>query len=624
MSIRTKFLTATMAILIIACTLVGGSQLYILYRSAQQEVTVNLRNQVTQLSQAVSAYVMCLQSSGAALAGNPVLRSGDNAAIEQELGANFKAIPGVYSLMLVDKKGTVVNCYPYDAKAIGGTRSDRDYFKKTVATGQPQVSDPLVSKTTGKTGVVFAYPIKDANNQITGVLIQGVEVNYLQSVVGNVKIGQTGFAGLMDTTGRFIAHKDEQLVLEGKSAVDDIRNLIQSQSSEVVKYKDVFGQTSLGTVSSIEHSKWFVGAAVPENEIMGGFYSSLKTSLTTLVIVLLIFSALLWYFLRKLLNPLTMVIKQMAGLGKGDLTGKIEYQSNDEIGQLVGIVNTTVENLRSIVGNVQTNSQQLSAASEELSATSNEVGRAVEQVAQTSSEIAKNAQEGGAAVEKATGQTENVNSFAQRTSESMGKMKEKAQAINTATEQGQAVIDQAVEVIGSIATVTEDNAQLAGKLGEKSQKVHDIISMINNIASQTNLLALNAAVEAARAGEHGKGFAVVAEEVRKLAEQSSQAVEQINVIINEMLGDINSVIIAFDTTRSSMNNGVTTTKKANDNFNEIAEHIKTMQNNVLDIFQMAEQQVQAAVELRRCWCCRKRNETIYYRNRSNSCQYARD
>ena len=329
-------------------------------------------------------------------------------------------------------------------------------------------------------------------------------------------------------------------------------------------------------------------------EMLNGIYSGIQSSAFALLAALIIVGIGSWLIIGRLFQPLTYMTREVSRLGQGDLTLVINTKSQDEIGQLSAVINVTAENLRNIVGTVQNNARLITSSSEELAAATDEVGRAVGQVAQTAGEIAKGAEETGRMMQNAASRTAELSELSGAVTQEMQILNQNAQAIGTAAEKGQTAIHRATDVIQGIADTTHINAGLAGNLSTKSQQVREIVEMINAIAGQTNLLALNAAIEAARAGEHGRGFAVVAEEVRRLAEQSSQASAQIETIIHDMLDDIDKVVIESGKATTAVANGVTTIHEANTSFNDINSHIAATINKVTVVTQLAGQQAQAA------------------------------
>ncbi len=203
--------------------------------------------------------------------------------------------------------------------------------------------------------------------------------------------------------------------------------------------------------------------------------------------------AVFWYINKLLRKPLDRAIKSVKDLSEGNLSTEIEKtDSQNELGVLTNSLHQLTEKLKSVLGNVATNadnlvsaSQQMSSASEQLSEGANQQAGSIEEISSTMEQISANIQQN---TENAR-QTEKVS----------------------------------VDANVSVKTVADKSKLVV----DANREIADKITIINEIAFQTNLLALNAAVEAARAGEHGRGFAVVAAEVRKLAENSKKAAEQI-------------------------------------------------------------------------------------------------
>ncbi|MBL4935470.1 methyl-accepting chemotaxis protein [Clostridium sp. YIM B02515] len=238
--------------------------------------------------------------------------------------------------------------------------------------------------------------------------------------------------------------------------------------------------------------------------------------------------------IKNIINPLNKIGDFAERLKNSDFSTSISLTRKDEFGQIGRALNAAQKQVGLVISEVINSVQDLGAGSEELSATVEEMAAKLEDINKDTVGIALAAQEASAGTEEVSASTEEVNSSMQVLS---GQALEGSQRVEIIKDKAIEIKDnsnRSFERIKNINAENEVKIQQALKKAEVVENIKVMADTISGIAAQTNLLALNAAIEAARAGEQGKGFAVVAEEVRKLAEMSSEAVVQIHKTIEEV------------------------------------------------------------------------------------------
>jgi len=306
------------------------------------------------------------------------------------------------------------------------------------------------------------------------------------------------------------------------------------------------------------------------------------STILTLVIVSLL--------IRGIKKPLTLLNNQVKEVADGNLAvEEIKIKNKDEIGELADNINMMTTNLKNLIENVIYNSQLVAATSEELSASAEETSRASEQITSSIVNIAegaekqeKNSQEAYAVIKEISTGMEQAASSIQTVAENSLSTTEKAIL-------GNKVLDQTVDQMNLIHHTVHQTSEIVNSLGEKSDEIGKIVSIITEISEQTNLLALNAAIEAARAGEQGKGFAVVADEVKKLAAQSRRAAQQIAQLVDFIQGEVKNVILSMEEGSTEIKDGIKLVSKSGDNFKEIVKMIEEVSSQTQEVSAIFEE-----------------------------------
>jgi methyl-accepting chemotaxis protein len=343
------------------------------------------------------------------------------------------------------------------------------------------------------------------------------------------------------------------------------------------------------------------------------------------------------------LAALENVVTRMAA---GDLTQRLQmqtetlrYHSSDELGDLANTFNQMIEHLqqtgksfdqmlatiRKALGEVAFNADHLNDASSQLAVAASQSGMAAEQIAATIQQVAKGttqqtqsisqtagaieqmsraidgvargAQEQAGAVERASLVTNQLSSAIEEVYQTAQQQAKNAAEAVQSTQNGAATVDQTIQGMTKIRAKVSQSAEKVQQMGQRSDQIGMIVETIDDIASQTNLLALNAAIEAARAGEHGKGFAVVADEVRKLAERSSQATKEIGGLIHEIQQSVGEAVRAMTESAVEVESGMNLANQSGASLVEMLQGAEKSRQSGMAITAAAEHMNRLAAEL---------------------------
>ncbi|MGD8188369.1 methyl-accepting chemotaxis protein [Brevibacillus ginsengisoli] len=307
------------------------------------------------------------------------------------------------------------------------------------------------------------------------------------------------------------------------------------------------------------------------------------TIFSCIAIVVGIMSAFL--LSRQIIRPLALLRKELGLLTEkgGDLTQEIKIVRKDEVGELARTVNLFLANVRTIVANTLKESEEVTQLASSLTHTAHLSNESSKQMATTFHELAEGANK---QAEYATQIFRKMEGTQCQVQTGFSKSLDTATSAQDSTRvavEGRKFMNEAIEHLQTMNEIFAKSTHSIHQLTERSNKIGGIVTTITEISSQTNLLALNAAIEAARAGAQGKGFAVVAEEVRKLADQTKQAAEQIIVLIRAMQDETNTTVYMMEDNLTSLHNQIEMIQKGGESLTKIVHHVEQTERDARDL-----------------------------------------
>jgi len=467
--------------------------------------------------------------------------------------------------------------------------NDRIFFKRIIAERVPLVSEMLIARSTGKPSISVVVPWKGLDGQFRGGIWCTVALDSLQAQTEAIRFGDTGYG--------FVTNDEGFIIADGanKEAVGKVNfNKLPDGDPMKALWKKAFdskkavsgnyqfdGKSYFGVFTPMQvpgGRVWVVTVALEQRELDGNAAKAGMGLLGGSIVLALLAAGAAYIWARSFSTPIIKCVAAAQRIASGDVRPIAKtINSNDELGDLSDAIVAMNDSIRALALDFQDKSSRIASSSEQLTASADQSARAAGQVAGSITQMASGTEKQATDVSGATSTVDKMVQEIKAATEGAGRVAEVSGQTGAAAEQGQQAIQSAVAQMNAIAAGSAKVQETVNKLAASSAQIGDIVNVISGIAGQTNLLALNAAIEAARAGEAGRGFAVVAEEVRKLAEQSHQAAQEITGLIAENHVNMEHAVQAMAAGTGDVKTGTAVVQQAGHAFDVIVQAARKAQ-----------------------------------------------
>lgn len=574
-SVRFKLLI----ILILICNIPVAVSGYISYRNSynilKNKLKVTSEQNISEINKSINNYFAVMTSEVSILSNDYYIKDNllKNESAEDALNiikevkeSNANILSAYYA-----SQSKQMYIYPQGGIPKGFDPTIRPWYKAALdKKGEVAFSDVYKDVSTNNQIVSISKAIYDGD-KLLGVAAMDVDLSVLTNSLSNSVVGKTGHISIADIHGIVVSHKDKKRIGTKKTSFEEIWNKISSKNEGFEEYGSKFT-----TYTTNKLTNWKIVASMDNSELLSDTNSIKYTTLglsTLIFIIALVVSYFLANAVTKNIDNLMLVFGKAS---EGDLSSSIFIKSKDEFGELGNHFNSMLKKMHSLIQNIKNSSEEILNASISVNTMSKETTSAVGEVAATMDQMAQGAYSQAQDISDTVSEFNNLGNEITNIEKMTKSMSDISNNTDALSSRGLEAMKVLIDKTRIVRDHSSEASGVVQQMNEASKKIGSITETITGIAEQTNLLALNASIEAARAGEMGKGFAVVADEIRKLAEESTEATDEIRILIEDIANKNFAAASSVQMSVDMVEQQVESVRSTRDIFNEISSSIKEL------------------------------------------------
>jgi len=592
LNIKWRLVLAFTTSVLFATLLLGIISYKTAEKRMEEEILQNARKNVVFLDRLITKYIEDEKKSVELLAeqmNDQLSHQGTDARIQSQLSRFLGLYPELKNVYVVTSDGKM-RIAPIQQIKPGYNPLESGWYREAIkAGGSIIMTEPYLDSGSKEMVITLARALEGGGD----VVAVDMSLKDLAGQIAEVKIGNEGYAYLLDKNRHYIVHPTAKI--GEQTNTEQSKKMYTEQSGEFDyefegKQKKMFFTTNKIT-------GWKLAGTMYVDEPKAAARPILNVTIWVTVLAIVFASVQNFFVIRSLVRRLLVFTNVARSISEGDLTKRVQVTSRDELGALAVEFNKMSEKLHNIVQNVQEKSEQLAASSEQLTASAEQTEKASAQIASVIQEVANGAEKQAHSVETTSTTMDVMSEQIHGIADQAARVSTVAEHASARAYEGNEAIQSTVHQMNTIHGTVLHMESTMKNLEERSGEIDQIVQVITGIAEQTNLLALNAAIEAARAGENGRGFAVVADEVRKLAEQSAASAGRITELIYTIQQEIKQAVDTMEEGTKEVEEGIEAVRGAGHSFEEIQGFVYEVAQQIAEVSSAAHQVAAGAEQI---------------------------